>query len=102
MTENFFFFFFFFLNAEKIKPTLLLEILNSIFSAIQLTMKASEKQLPFLDIMIHKDKKYMDGVSIKMIRSSTFLFIPFTLKTTLKHTVLSEEKNLYNCRNLQH
>ena len=58
MTENFFcFVLFFFLNAEKIKPTLLLEILNSIFSAIQLTMKAIEKQSRFLDIVIHKDKK---------------------------------------------
>lgn len=42
-------------NADKIKVISLLEILNSVNQALQLTKEFSENNLTFLDITIHKD-----------------------------------------------
>ena len=53
---------FIFLRLSLIKPNALLDILNNINPAIQLTMETSDTQLPFLDIMINKKGKkvFMD------------------------------------------
>ena len=53
---------FIFLKLSLIKPNELLEVLNNINPAIQFTIKASDTQLPFLDVMINKEgeKVFMD------------------------------------------
>ena len=52
---------FIFLRLSLIKPNELLNVLNNITPAIQFTMETSDAQLPFLDIMIKKEKKvFMD------------------------------------------
>ena len=43
------------LNAGKIEPVSLLEILNSMLPAIKFKMEHSERNLPFHDIKIHND-----------------------------------------------
>ena len=44
------------LDKNKVKPQELLDTLNSINEAIQFTMEFSEKEIPFLDILIKRDK----------------------------------------------
>ena len=53
---------FIFLRLSLIKPNELLEVLNNINPAIQLTMETNNIQLPFLDAMINKEGKkvFMD------------------------------------------
>ena len=53
---------FIFLRLSSIKPNELLHVLNIINPAIQFTMESSDTQLPFLDVMINKDRKkvFMD------------------------------------------
>ena len=46
---------FIYLSESFMKPKDLLNILNNINPAIQFTVEASDKQLPFLDIMINKE-----------------------------------------------
>ena len=46
-----------FLRLSLIKPSKLLDVVNSINPAIQFTMETSDTQLPFLDIMINKEGK---------------------------------------------
>ena len=48
---------FIFLRLSLIKPNELLDVLNNINPAIQFTMETSDTQLPFLDVMIKKEKK---------------------------------------------
>ena len=43
------------LDTNKIKPEILLNILNSIHPSIQFTMEVSENSLPFLDVLINKE-----------------------------------------------
>ena len=53
---------FIFLRLSLIKPYELLDVLNNINPAIQFTMEAGDTQLPFLDVMINKERKkvFMD------------------------------------------
>ena len=46
-----------FLRLSLIKPSKLLDVVNSINPAIQFTMETSDTQLPFLDIIINKEGK---------------------------------------------
>ena len=48
---------FIFLRLSLIKPNELLDVLNNINPAIQFTMETSDSQLPFLDVMISKERK---------------------------------------------
>ena len=41
------------------KPNELLDVLNNSNPAIQFTMETSDTQLPFPDIMINKEKRYL-------------------------------------------
>ena len=43
------------LDKNKVKPEELLETLNSVNGAIQFTMEFSDKEIPFLDILIKRD-----------------------------------------------
>ena len=43
------------LDKNKVKPEELLETLNSVNEAIQFTMEFSDKEIPFLDILIKQD-----------------------------------------------
>ena len=43
------------LNKNKVKPEELLETLNSVNEAIQFTIEFSDKEIPFLDILIKRD-----------------------------------------------
>ena len=43
------------LDKNKVKPEELLETLNSVNKAIQFTMEFSDKEIPFLDILIKRD-----------------------------------------------
>ena len=53
---------FIFSRLSLIKPNELLNVLNNINPAIQVTMETSDTQLPFLDIIINKEgkKAFMD------------------------------------------
>ena len=46
------------IEEDKIKPSELLEVLNSINRFIQFTMEISKSELPFLDILIKKSKLF--------------------------------------------
>ena len=48
---------FIFLRLSLIKPNELLDALNNINAAIQVTMETSDNQLPFFDVMINKEGK---------------------------------------------
>ena len=48
---------FIFLRLSLIKPNELLDVLNNISPAIQFTMETSDSQLPYLDVMISKERK---------------------------------------------
>ena len=66
------------LNVSKIEPISLLEMLNLIHPVIQFTVKVNENNLPFLEIMIHKDgNKIWMGIYSKTIDSKRYL--PFYL-----------------------
>ena len=43
------------LDKNKVKPEELLETLNSVNEAIQFTIEFSDKEIPFLDILIKQD-----------------------------------------------
>ena len=44
------------LDKNKVKPEELLEALNSVNKSIQFTMEFCDKEVPFLDISIKRDK----------------------------------------------
>ena len=56
------------LNKNEVKPEELLKTLNSINMAIQFTMEHSEKEIPFLDILIKRNK---NGIWMDLYRKST-------------------------------
>ena len=66
------------LNVSKMEPISLLEMLNLIHPVIQSTVKVNENNLPFLEILIHKDgNKIWMGIYSKTIDSKRYL--PFYL-----------------------
>ena len=56
------------LNKNKVKPKELLETLNSVNEAIQLTIEFSDNEIPFLDILIKRDSK---GIKVNLHHKPT-------------------------------
>ena len=56
------------LDKNKVKPDELLETLNSVNEAIQFTMEFSDKEIPFLDILIKRDNS---GIWMDMYHKPT-------------------------------
>ena len=56
------------LDKNKVKPDELLETLNSVNKAIQFTMEFSDKEIPFLDILIKRDNS---GIWMDMYHKPT-------------------------------
>ena len=63
------------LDKKLIKPDELLQVLNSINQHIQFTMEYSEKEIPFLDVMIKRD----DGIWMDLYHkpTDTQMYVPF-------------------------
>ena len=87
------------LKVNLIKPDHLLSILNQINNNIQFTMEKSQIRLPFLDIMINKCYKNLDGYLQQTNKLKTICPIYVKPPTPLfnKYTVLSCKKNMYHC-----
>ena len=56
------------LDKNKVKPDELLETLNSVNKAIQFTIEFSDKEIPFIDILIKRDNS---GISMDMYHKPT-------------------------------
>ena len=65
------------LDKTKIDPNRLLEILNSINPSIKFTMETSDKELPFLDILI-KRNDHIIWMDIYFKPTDTRLCLPFS------------------------
>ena len=63
----------YFLRLSLIKPNELLDVLNIINPAIQFTMETSGTQLPFLDVMINKEKKVFMDIYSKPMDSKRYV-----------------------------
>ena len=78
-------------ETDLITPTELLTILNNLDPFIKFTMELSEKQLPFLDIMIHKDGEDL-WMSTYTKPTDSKRYVPFNSchpKSTLKNIPFS-------------
>ena len=87
------------LNADKIEPVSLLEILNSMLPAIKFKMEHSERNLPFHDIKIHSDGNQI-SMDIYSKPTDSKGYDPFSSnypKNCLKHTFCIVKKSVFNC-----
>ena len=101
------------IEEDKIEPSELLELLNSINRFIQFTMEVSKHESPFLDILIKKDERIWMDLYHKPTHTERYVpfnsnhpphckrNIPFTLARRICTIVENEEKKQEHLKKLK-